>query len=528
MKKNFKLTVQEILKHNQFKNAKVIAGEKGLNRIVNWIHVMEITDVQHLLNGNELILSTGVGWNVEKDEFLLLFKEFIDSNVSGICIELGKYVKTIPDRIISLANQYNFPLIVFNNKVRFVDITQNVHTLLIKKHYQMISDLESYSNQLNQFLLTPNPTEKILKQLNKYLQIPFIYRPKDGDSHIFIDNDMEKYRIQELVNENRLSEISHNKVFTVQVMNQKLAELIVITNWITDFEALLIDRTVTALAQSLFRTLYIKERKKTEEIDWAQQWLNGAFSEEQLKIYFSKLYPNIVVNGCVILISKLEGFSDDEHQFTQFKAYLRMIFNDKGYFSYILVRDNRLIFMLINYREMTDWKERLRDGMDCLFQSEFCLKEDKSTLSFSVGKYLSNLSNVREAYNTAKETLLFKESMGLTFEKNNVTYFDDLHIFRLVMLANEKGFLQDFIDDYLGNVLAYDKENKTELLKTLKVYLRTNGSKKETANQLFIVRQTLYHRLEKLHQLLGTDFEEPYKRQAIEFAMSSYEFLGTT
>ncbi|WP_042347042.1 PucR family transcriptional regulator [Bacillus massiliigorillae] len=526
MKNNFKLTVQAILERNEFKNAEVIAGEKGLNRTVNWIHVIEITDVKHLLNGHELILSTGVGWNIEKEEFLQLFREFIDSNVSALCIELGKYIKAIPDQIISLANQYNFPLIVFNSKVRFVDITQDIHTLLLQKHYQMISDLESYSNRLNQILLTPNPTEKILEQLHNYLQFPIVYIPKFGDNHIFMNNDMEKFRIQELINDNSLGLMSQNKVFTVQVMNQTLAELIVITGWITEFESLLIDRTVTALAQSLFRNLYINERKKTEETNWALQWLEGAYTEEQVKMYFAKRYPNIVVNGCVVVLSELDELSDDEYQFTQFKAYVRMIFNEKGYFSYFLVRDNHLIFMLINYRDVSDWKERISEGIECLFQSEFCLKEGKSKLSFSVGKFISNLVDIKEAYNTANETLLIEESRAVRMEKQNIIYYDDLHILRLVLLAKENGYLHEFIDDYLGSVLAYDKENNSELLNTLKVYLLTNGSKKETANQLFIARQTLYYRLEKLYHLLGKDFEETYKRQAIEFAITSYEFLG--
>ncbi|MEH7107330.1 PucR family transcriptional regulator ligand-binding domain-containing protein, partial [Bacillus sp. JJ1764] len=82
--------------------------------------------------------------------FLAFFKQLIDSNAAGLCIELGTYIPCIPEEIIELADLHHFPLIVFYNKVRFVDITQELHTLLIKKHYQMISDLEDYSNRLNQ------------------------------------------------------------------------------------------------------------------------------------------------------------------------------------------------------------------------------------------------------------------------------------------------------------------------------------------------------------------------------------------
>ena len=55
------------------------------------------------------------------------------------------------------------------------------------------------------------------------------------------------------------------------------------------------------------------------------------------------------------------------------------------------------------------------------------------------------------------------------------------------------------------------------------MYLQCKGSKTETAEQLHIVRQTLYHRIDKIYELIGNDFMDPYKRQAIEVAISAYE-----
>src|SRR5690606_38986135 len=85
--------------------------------------------------------------------------------------------------------------------------------------------------------------------------------------------------------------------------------------------------------------------------------------------------------------------------------------------------------------------------------------------------------------------------------------------------------LQEVVLEYLEPVIAYDKKNNGKLMETLKTYLSCNGSKQETANRLFIVRQTLYHRIQKLEKLLGADFMNHEKRLAIEFMILSYEFL---
>jgi purine catabolism regulator len=107
-------------------------------------------------------------------------------------------------------------------------------------------------------------------------------------------------------------------------------------------------------------------------------------------------------------------------------------------------------------------------------------------------------------------------------------FYEDLYIFRLVLAANSQGVLHEFIHDYIGPVLLHDQQNNGELLKTLKVYLQCKGAKKETAEQLHIVRQTLYHRLDRLYELIGRDFMEPYKRQAIEASISAYEYASAS
>jgi purine catabolism regulator len=107
-------------------------------------------------------------------------------------------------------------------------------------------------------------------------------------------------------------------------------------------------------------------------------------------------------------------------------------------------------------------------------------------------------------------------------------FYEDLYIFRLVLAANDQGVLYEFIHDYIGPVLLHDQQNNGELLKTLKIYLQCKGAKKETAEQLHIVRQTLYHRLDRLYELIGKDFMESYKRQAIEVSISAYEYASTS
>lgn len=88
--------------------------------------------------------------------------------------------------------------------------------------------------------------------------------------------------------------------------------------------------------------------------------------------------------------------------------------------------------------------------------------------------------------------------------------------------------LLQFVKDYLQEILVLDQKSSHDLFQTLAVYLTCNGAKNDTAEQLFIVRQTLYKRIERLESILGADFLQAPHRLNIEMAVKAYELLQKT
>lgn len=523
-----KLSVQEILQNKHFGHAKVIAGKGGLCRPVRWVHVLEVISIENLLNGNELILSTGIGWQGDQNDFALLVKKFIDSNATGLCIELGQYISEVPQEIIELADTHDFPIIVFSKKVRFIDITQEIHGLLIKKHYQILSDLEEYSNRINQLLLSSNPQQKILQLLYDYLGMSIFYISNQGEVKVIPKkSSTEQDRIFKFLKSNKIPKHMSVAHQSVQALNQTFADLFIISESeaITEFESLILDRSAIALAQSLLRELYIEEQRKTKEAVWVSCWLEGEHSNEQIQKYLSVLEPTLKPNGCTVLLCKADNLDKVISEITYLKVFISSIFDQRGIFLLTSIQKNQMVFILLNKRRTDDFKHRVQEGIDCLKNSDFIKKQHLSQLGFSVGKFVNDLSHIKDSYHTAKETLNIRGKMPNELSEY---FYEDLYIFRLVLAANEQGVLLEFISDYIGPVLLHDQQTNGELLKTLKIYLQCKGAKKETAERLYIVRQTLYHRLDKVYKLIGNDFMDTYKRQAIEVAISAYEYASVS
>ncbi|KAA9031164.1 PucR family transcriptional regulator [Niallia endozanthoxylica] len=528
MKFEVKLSVQEIMQNKHFKHAKVLAGKSGLDRHVRWVHILELTSIENLLNGNELILSTGIGWEGNNQTFLSIVQQSIDSNAAGLCIELGRYISEIPQEVIKLADTHHFPIIVFPKKVRFIDITQEIHSLLIKKNYQILSDLEEYSNSLNQLLLSSNSQQRILQLLHDHIKMTVFYISNQGKVQVISKKTpAEQEKLFQLLNDNNRSKHMNIAHQSVQAMDHTFADVFIISEseTITEYESLILDRSATALAQSLLRELYVEEQRKAKEAEWVSCWLEGEYSNEQINRHLLEIEPNLKSNGCTVLLCKVDNLEEAIPEFNYLLVYLRSIFEQRGIFLLSHLQKNQMVFILINKWKTNDMKKRVSDGIDCFKKSEFMKKVKESNTYLGVGKMVSQLHFIKNSYDTAKETLKFREKMS---NKLSSYFYEDLYIFRLVLTANEKGVLNDFISDYLGPILGYDQKKNGELLKTLKIYLQCKGAKKETAEQLHIVRQTLYHRLDKIVELIGDDFMEAYKRQAIEVAISAYEYISET
>ena len=56
------LTVQDIMGKRLFQRLKLLAGESGVNREIRWFNIMEIMDSPESVAPNELLFTTGHGF----------------------------------------------------------------------------------------------------------------------------------------------------------------------------------------------------------------------------------------------------------------------------------------------------------------------------------------------------------------------------------------------------------------------------------------------------------------------------------
>ena len=532
-------TVKDVLARNSFKSAKLIAGIEGLDRRVKWSHILETGEFDSLINGGELILTTGVGLQLDLPSQLKYVGETRISSSTIEKIGIGPHLQRIPSEIVKLANESNFPIILFEEIVKFVDITQDLHTFIINQHHEMLSQREQIRTSLKAHFVLLASFLKILRELHEHFQESSFFINDDAKPYYYpseiksLDKSLRAYvKSSSLDNtEQRIFTLGDDTfaLMPVRVLGQIWGNLYLQLKHpplSEEFLFLILDRASLAIAQILLRTRTIEERKQNLEDELVRNLLNGReYEKDDLLTYLPPPSRNMHFRVFIIQIdSPVISLSEEDWDEIKLQRsmIIRSLFKRHGFFPAVSARRNEIT--VIASFIAADHLKKETDRFSQITYDILKMKEnnfiDGEKCTFGVSTVYTAISNVKKGFEEAHKVLQLHES-----EITTSNFYESLGIYRLLLLLKKSGHLETYINEYLGTVLEFDQKLNSNLFETLRVYLECSGSKKETSDRLFIVRQTLYHRIDRLETLLGKDFMEPANRLAIETAIKAYELI---
>lgn len=121
----------------------------------------------------------------------------------------------------------------------------------------------------------------------------------------------------------------------------------------------------------------------------------------------------------------------------------------------------------------------------------------------------SSLIELKDKYYQSKRAIEIGQNL---YEKSVLYEYEKLKLYDLLKTASEKLNLIEFCPSPLIRLNNYDKQNNTDYMNTLKTYLYCNKNKAEAAKKLFLHRNTLNYRLNKIREITAIEFED-FKEQ---------------
>lgn len=139
----------------------------------------------------------------------------------------------------------------------------------------------------------------------------------------------------------------------------------------------------------------------------------------------------------------------------------------------------------------------------------FC-REQK--MSLHVGYFLQGLKKIHWHYRQAQ----IAAGMGQR-------YFYHCAVSLLTFFGSDRTLCLCSLHPVPMRMREYDKKQGTDFYEILKAYLQNECNRAQTARQLYVHKNTLAYRLERLEEMFPVNLDDPYEREYLRITISSME-----
>ncbi|WP_349270126.1 hypothetical protein MPNTM1_00873 [Mycolicibacterium parafortuitum] len=112
-----------------------VLSARRFHDTIRWVHVSDLADLSTLLQGGELVLTTGAALAGSAREYL---RGLADAGALGVVVEVGTVVPELPPDVGAIAEHLDLALVVLHRTVRFVEVTEAVHRMIVAEQYETV------------------------------------------------------------------------------------------------------------------------------------------------------------------------------------------------------------------------------------------------------------------------------------------------------------------------------------------------------------------------------------------------------
>lgn len=183
-------------------------------------------------------------------------------------------------------------------------------------------------------------------------------------------------------------------------------------------------------------------------------------------------------------------------------AFERTIYSYKKHWGGFKV-DNMMFYILNDFSD---------DEIESIAEKIHSEKEryiSVNKLYVAVSKTNNKLKSLPKTYQIVLRMLRLAVRADMT-----PMFYDRLEVKKLILAVDDISLLESIYNENLKKLEVYDRDNGTDYMSFLRLYLKYDGSVQRVAQETFVHRNTINYQLAKIKKILGNNlktFEERFK-----------------
>jgi purine catabolism regulator len=144
-------------------------------------------------------------------------------------------------------------------------------------------------------------------------------------------------------------------------------------------------------------------------------------------------------------------------------------------------------------------------------------------IAVGIGWPGARLAGLRRSFAQAQEALTLAQTL---FGGDKVLLFGDLGLYHLLCRLRGCDELGEFYKQTLAPLAEYDANHNTQLVSTLEAFFAHHGNASQTAESLYLHRNSLLYRLDRIREISGLDLDDAEDRFSLQLALKLRPLLS--
>lgn len=521
-------TVEDVLKLPEFSEAKVIAGAAGVHHTVVSASVMEVPDIIPFVDENTLLLTTMYPIAGAKEKIETLIPQLKEKNVAGICIIPKRYIDEIPPVMIQQANELNFCIIRLPEVCNLSTCANAILSDALQSHIASLQFRDDFHQSMIELLLEGADMEALTLKLSQTIELEVMILDPSYQCICATESRLGNWVITRGINAYSFSALNFESEQPYALIpirsSDNLFGYVYIPECNNENYQIAAEQAAMLLATIFFRADASDMHRKVLKDGFIRELLNGnvgSLSEMEKKSEAFKValhYPLSLLSVRLVEDSekKKKSFYDQltEQRFIERKA--EAVFGSE---QSVLVYASDALILFLPYSEKQIYSF-----------SEYLMQE----LQYSFGRYgrigiglsmqLESWEQISRGY---RQTLSMVHVGEKIYTDSYICTYKDNRIFEIIEKIPDRTLLEEYVDDKLGQVLAYDRQHDTDLFDTLRILIKCNYNLKKASEISYLHYNTIRHRVKKLEEL-GVNYSEGENLAEAVLAVSIQLWLEST
>ncbi|MEQ4719911.1 PucR family transcriptional regulator ligand-binding domain-containing protein [Nonomuraea sp. B19D2] len=528
------VSVGEVLGVSTLADARLIAGESGLGRIVQRLNVMEVPDILAWVKPHELLLTTGYPLRNTPQSLGRLVADLDERGLAALAIKLGRYVDELPEEMVEQADRLGFPLILLPNDVGFDDILNQVLTDILNRQAAVLARAEEAHRALVQVVLAGGGLNEVTAEVAQLLDVSVA--AVDGSGRVLATAGAAEHvpvLRESIFREGppltaAASGATEPVVRSEAMSTRSFASVPVLagghhhgrivayspSGTIRDSDVGILERAATVAALVVTRQEAVNAVESKYRADFLRDVLTGRAGTAERVTARARAFGWDLSRPVTVLVAELDPDGDERSAQDRLVACWTAAMRRHDPRGAVAGFSHEVVAVVDAAIDAT------RVAKDAA--SAFA---DVPPATFSTGtsRPSPGAETLPEAYSQAlKAARVGRQLHG----PGAVAHFDQLGVYRLLSLVNDTEELHSFVRETLGPLAFDDDAENADLRRTLQVLLETNLNVAETARRLHFHYNTLRYRIGKLERLLGNFTDDPHLRLNLTLALHVLRMRG--